>query len=69
MSKKLLLAASAAVLLNVYPALAASDTDLEAIKDATKNNEVTVLELLPLQKDEVHKIIYHAAPNIDAAEF
>lgn len=32
MSKKLLLAASAAVLLNVSPALAASDTDLEAIR-------------------------------------
>lgn len=32
MSKKLLLAASVAVLLNVSPALAASDTDLEAIK-------------------------------------
>ena len=32
MSKKLLLAASAAVLLNVSPALAASDTDLEALR-------------------------------------
>ncbi len=32
MSKKLLLAASAAVLLNVSPALAASDADLEAVK-------------------------------------
>ncbi len=32
MSKKLLLAASTAVLLNVSPALAASDTDIEAIK-------------------------------------
>ncbi len=32
MSKKLLLAASAAVILNVSPALAASDADLEAVK-------------------------------------
>jgi len=31
-SKKLLLAASVAVLLNVSPALAASDTDLETIR-------------------------------------